>query len=142
MTARADIVTWLETALTGAGFAFVTRRRLSAGEIAHAQFPAAVVIAGPETCRQISLNAHTVEADWTVDLDLHICDPAGNPQAAWETMAAAAVKAVATDGTLGGKAIMTEVTAKTPDPRVFAPWASGSVRLRIRYRFNELTQGG
>lgn len=142
MSARAGIVAYLETTLAGAGFAFVTRRRLRAAEIADAQFPASVIEGGPENCRQISLNANKVEADWTVDIHVHTYTRGGDSQAAWENQAAAAVRALTADHTFGNLAVLTELVAKIPDPRVFAPWASGLVRLRIIYRFNELTQGG
>lgn len=142
MTARAGIIAFLVTSLTGAGFVYVTRRRLTSGEIAGGQFPAAVIIGGAEDCKQISLNVHTAEGTWIVDLNLHVKAEDGDAQGEWEDKAAAAVRAVATDHTMGGLAVMTEVVAKNPDPGVFAPWASGTVRLRIKYRYNELTQGG
>jgi hypothetical protein len=60
----------------------------------------------------------------------------------WREQAAIVGKTIAANRQLGGLVIKAEITGKQPDTSVYEPWASGTLDLTIRYRFNELTQGG
>lgn len=142
MTAKSNsIITTLKTALTTAGIALATTRRLGWNELAASEFPAVVIEPGPEN--QSMLNNGQAEVSWLLTLRLHATRVTGLSAADnWREKSALIGRTIAANRQLSGQVIKAEITARQIDAQVFEPWASGTLDLTIRFRFNELTQGG
>ncbi|PKL44318.1 MAG: hypothetical protein CVV41_06685 [Candidatus Riflebacteria bacterium HGW-Riflebacteria-1] len=142
MTTQSNLIlAKLKTVLTAAGFALVTTRRLGWQELTAAQFSAVIIEPGPDS-QNIGLQSQA-ESNWRVPLRLHVKKTTTlSASDNWREQAAIVGKTIAANRQLGGLVIKAEITGKQPDTSVYEPWASGTLDLTIRYRFNELTQGG
>jgi hypothetical protein len=142
MTAKGNtVLTNLATILTSAGFALVTTRKLGWRELSEVQFPAVIIEPGSESFRDFLQNR--IESTWQLILKLHVVKSEAQAAAEiWREKAALIGRSIAADRTLGGAAIKAEITGRQPDNQVYEPWASGTLGLTIRYRYNDLTEGG
>lgn len=142
MTAQSNLIlAQLKTVLTAAGFALVSTRRLGWNELAAAQFSAVIIEPGSDS-QSIGLQSQA-ESSWRLSLRLHVKKTTTlSASDNWREQAATVGKTIAANRQLGGLVIKVEITGKQPDTSVYEPWASGTLDLTIRYRFNELTQGG
>ncbi|MEW6708319.1 MAG: hypothetical protein AB1403_00720 [Candidatus Riflebacteria bacterium] len=142
MTAKGNtVLTNLASILTAAGFALVTTRKLGWRELTEAQFPAVVIDAGSESFADFLQNK--IESTWQVTLRLHVVKSLTEAASVvWREKAALIGRTIAANRTLSGAAIKAEVTGRQPDNQVYEPWASGTLGLTIRYRYNDLTEGG
>lgn len=142
MTAQSNqVISALKNLLTTAGFALVTTRRLTNSELADSEFPAVIIEPGQES--QSPLSNGFADVNWLVVLRLHVLS--ASPLSAadnWREKAALIGKAIAGNRSLNGSAIDTKISGRMQDLSVFEPFSSGTLDLTIRFRFNELTQGG
>lgn len=142
MTAKGNtVLANLATILTSAGFALVTTRKLDWRELTEAQFSAVVIEAGPENFTDFLQNK--IESTWQITLRLHVVKSLTESAAqVWREKAALIGRTIAANRTLTGAALKAEITGRQPDNQVYEPWASGTLGLTIRYRYNDLTEGG
>jgi hypothetical protein len=142
MTAKGNTVLANLTAiLTSAGFAMVTTRRLGWQELASTQFSTVIIEAGPESFKEFLQNK--TEATWQITLRLHVVKSLTESAAVvWREKAALIGRTIAANRNLNGAALKAEITGRQPDNQVYEPWASGTLGLTIRYRYNDLTEGG
>lgn len=144
MTSKSGrIINYLKNILVGVGFSLVTTRQLSLFELADSDFDAVILTTGEET--QSVLNQGESDATLNIALNLYAGSiPSQNLDAKenWREKAALIGKTVASNRNLGGLAIKAEITGKRQDFSIYEPWASGTINLTIRYRFNELADGG
>jgi uncharacterized membrane protein YcjF (UPF0283 family) len=142
MTAKGNtVLANLATILTSAGFALVTTRKLDWRELTEAQFSAVVIEAGPESFTDFLQNK--IESTWQITLRLHVVKSLTESAAhIWREKAALIGRTIAANRTLTGAALKAEITGRQPDNQVYEPWASGTLGLTIRYRYNDLTEGG
>lgn len=142
MSAKSNtVLSGLETALTSSDLALVTTRRLDYKELASGEFPAVIIEPSEES--QGLLNNGLAHVMWHVALRLSVV-ATGTLSATenWREQAALIGTLIASDRTLGGTAIDTQVVSRQQDLGVYEPYATGSLGLTITYRFNELTEGG
>lgn len=142
MSARNNaILASLKANLESAGFALVTTRQLELRDLALTDFPAVIIETG--SAGQNMLNNGQAEAVWLLRLKLCVTRVTGfSASENWREKSALINQTIASDRQIGGLAIKAEITGRLQDAQVFEPWASGTLDLTIRYRFNELTQGG
>lgn len=136
-----SIIAGLKANLEAAGFALVTTRQLEIYDLALTDFPAVIIEAG--SAGQSMLNNGQAEAAWLLRLKLYVTRATGlSASENWREKSALINQAIASDRQIGGLALKAEITGRQQDSQIFEPWASGTLDLTIRYRFNELTQGG
>lgn len=136
-----SIIAGLKANLEAAGFALVTTRQLEIYDLALTDFPAVIIEAG--SAGQSMLNNGQAEAAWLLRLKLYVTRVTGlSASENWREKSALINQAIASDRQIGGLALKAEITGRQQDSQIFEPWASGTLDLTIRYRFNELTQGG
>lgn len=142
MTAQSNqVISAIESLLTSAGFALATTRRLEITELDGSEFPAVIIEPGPQ--KQSLLTNGYADAEWLVVLRLHVCSTSVlSASENWREQAALLGKTIAGSRTLDGSAIDVRIVGHAQELDVFEPYASGTLDLTIRYRFNELTQGG
>ena len=142
MTAKSNtILSNLATVLTAAGFALVTTRKLGWRDLATTEFSAVIIEPGAEALDAKLQNI--IESFWRLTLRLHVTSATGQTACqVWFEQAALVCRTIAANRQLSGMAVTAEITEKQPDTQVFEPWASGTLGLTIRYRYNDLTQGG
>jgi hypothetical protein len=119
----------------------VTTRQLEIYDLALTDFPAVIIEA--VSAGQSMLNNGQAEAAWLLRLKLYVTRVTGlSASENWREKSALINQAIASDRQIGGLALKAEITGRQQDSQIFEPWASGTLDLTIRYRFNELTQGG
>ena len=144
MTAKAnDILNALISDLTTAGFKLVTRRKLEILEIAKSEFNAVIIEEGNDSVDSMGVNGQVTKARWQLSLKLYVISTLTlSAKDAWYEQAALIGRTIAADRQLSGCADSAAIVGKVLDSSVYEPFASGTLDLTIKYRFNDLTQGG
>lgn len=144
MTAKSnEIINALKANLESAGFTLVTRRKLGISEIAKNEFNAVIIQEGSNFIEAQGVNGQVTRTRWQVSLKLCVVSNASqSAREVWYEQAALIGRTIATDRQLSGAVESVAIDDRSLDAEVYEPFASGSLGLTIRYRYNDLTQGG
>lgn len=144
MTAKAnEILSELISILKTAGFTLVTRRKLDISEISEADFNAVIIEEGNDNPDFTGVNAKATQSVWSVSLTLHVISSlTQSAKEVWYEKAALIGRTIAANRQLYGVVEKVAIVSKALNTQIYEPFASGTLGLTIKYRYNELTQGG
>ena len=144
MTAKAnEILTQLQSNLTAAGFNLVTRRRLGIFEIENSEFNAVIIEEGNDLVESGGVNGQVTKSRWQLSLKLYVISTlTQSAKEVWYEQAALICRTIAADRQLQGCVDSAAIVSKAFNTNIYEPFATGTLDLTIRYRYNDLTQGG
>jgi len=144
MTAKAnDILAQLQSNLETAGFNLVTRRKLGINEIAQTEFNAVIIEEGNDSVESGGVNGQVTKSRWQLSLKLYVISTVTmSAKEVWHEQAALISRTIAADRQLQGWVDSAAIVGKSFNTNIYEPFAGGTLDLTIRYRYNDLTQGG
>lgn len=144
MTSKANtILSELISILQTAGFQLVTRRKLDIQEIADNEFDAVIIEEGNDSPDFTGVNARATQSIWRVSLTLHVISSLTlSAKEVWYEKSALIGRTIAANRQFNGVVELAAIVDKSLNTQIYEPFASGTLGLTIKYRYNELTQGG